>query len=130
MQPETSGRRELLTRAVEHASVVSSLVARLDDGDLLSAAGRSELDALRALVASGDASQEACAEAIAHLERLEQVLLRAVERCAASSDALADRLAVMEEFELHQRLSSSRAASLAGAFDTFDSPPAASRSRS
>jgi hypothetical protein len=132
MQAETSGRRELLGRAVEHAGVISSLVARLDDGDRLSAAGRTELDGLRALLESGDASLEACAEAIRRLERLEHVLLLAVERCAASAHALADRLAVMEEFELHpaRRRFSSRAASVAGTFDDINPPPAPARSRS
>jgi hypothetical protein len=129
MQPETSGPHDLLGRAVEHASVISSLVARLDDGDRLGSAGRAELDALRALVASGDASRAACVEASVRLERLENVLLQAVERCAASSHALADRLAAREEFELHRRLPSGRAAALAGALDNVDSPPGAARSR-
>lgn len=87
MQQDPPARRELLARALEHASVIGSFLERLDDGDLLTTAGRAEVEDLQALLASGDVSLGACAEAVGDLARVASLAHDLAELSAAHSAA-------------------------------------------
>jgi hypothetical protein len=122
MELESARGRELLERALEQAGVITSLIGQLAEHPqsdavipALAAASRIERDELRALVATGRSSVETCELAMRLLARLERQLVLAVERCAESCRGLADRLALVEELELHRpadRPTSARSAAL------------------
>jgi hypothetical protein len=116
-------RRAVLERAVEQADAIGALIPRLTElhqSDRLSqalvAACEAESRALRSLLALKSPTLANCDRAILHLDCLERVLMLAVDACAESCLELADRLAVLEEFEVrepHWERMSERAARLA-----------------
>ena len=109
MELESRKARELLALAGEYAGVITSVIEQLAEHPLsgavtrgLAAASRMERDDLRGLVASGRPSVETCELAMRLLARLDRLLSLAVEGCAESCGALADRLALVEEFQLQR----------------------------
>jgi hypothetical protein len=109
MEPESRKARDLLDMAGEYAGVITSVIGQLAEqphsGAVthgLAVASRMERDDLRALVATGRPSVETCELAMRRLARLDRLLCLAVEGSAESCSALADRLALAEEFELHR----------------------------
>ena len=109
MELESRKARELLELAGEYAGVITSVIGQLAEHPQsgavtrgLAAASRMERDDLRALVAAGRPSVETCELAMRLLARLDGLLSLAVEGCAESCRALADRLALAEEFELQR----------------------------
>src|SRR5262245_44791471 len=94
----------MLGIAAEQADAITGLVVRLVERQpgaglrLLARASRAECEELRSLLLVQQPTLETCEAATLHLLRLELMLRLTVDTSAQTCHAIADRLALREEF--------------------------------
>jgi hypothetical protein len=119
METDSPSVQDLLRLGATVDALIGRLGAR---APALVLASRAELDALRALVAAGEASGP---QASGHLARLDDLLREAIALSAECAATLADRMAQIEEFALDNvtdRFASARAATLSGRLAALSAP--------